>query len=48
MKVDGELADTHNTLEKHERNEAMSHLIGETGQPRQHNATNGELLFGVR
>jgi len=46
-KVDTEVADAQNALEKHESNEVMSHLIGEVGEMQQHFSRNSEMLLTV-
>jgi len=46
-KVDTEVADAQNALEKHESNEVMSHLIEEVGEMQQHFSRNSEMLLTV-
>lgn len=47
QKVDEELTDARNALNRHESNDAMSDLIGEVGEMQQHFSKNGELLLEV-
>jgi len=47
VKVDEEVADAQNAIEKHESNGAMSHLIGEIGEMQQHFSRNSEMLLDV-
>jgi methyl-accepting chemotaxis protein len=46
-KVDKEMEDAQNALQKHESNEAMSHLIGEIGEMQQHFSRNSEMLLTI-
>ena len=46
-KVEQELADSRASLEEHETNSAMSHLVGDLGGMQEEFAKNGQLLLDV-